>query len=591
MQPHQILNAIADLPRINLAHKNTPFEEMPRLRAAIAESMDADISAVPPLFIKRDDTTGFAFGGNKARHMEFLFAHLIERGIDTIININHYDSNNARLAAAASAKTGMKYHWVAFDELDAPIAGNMLIAHLTGANIHRIPKDATRPYAESLLAQETNLGRNPTILLDNPFSQIAGMIAYLETAHEIDTQITEFSLSNADTGRGGIQIRPQAMPTPNPSPLLQEGVRGRPSPSLSEGDADERSETAGDARGGRDAGFPPLAGEMSEGQRGPNSPIHFWGLCGRSIAGIKLYARNTGKPWTATAVAQPHYTPENYQEIYLDRSTRVANPPRFRHPPKTQRHHHPNRLRQNLRHPNPSRHRNHAPSSRHRIHHPRPNLHRQINVRPNRRNPPRQPRLQHPHNLHPLRRPTPNLRLPQPNLEPQQPTVGATLVVAQARRRQKPPLRVAKGTRSAANAGDARRGRVESAEPTRHSRKPPSFPRTREPKEKLITPFTLPFAKRRGRGAKRTQGMPVAESSPFPNLYRHSRKPPSFPRTREPREKQIKPFTLPFAKRRGRGAKRTQGMHGAESSPLPHLYRHSVESRRFSGRNVHPKRP
>ena len=102
MHPHQILNAIADLPRIPLAHKNTPLEEMPRLRTAIAESMDADIDAVPPLFIKRDDTTGFAFGGNKARHMEFLFAHLIERGIDTIININHYDSNNARLAAAAS---------------------------------------------------------------------------------------------------------------------------------------------------------------------------------------------------------------------------------------------------------------------------------------------------------------------------------------------------------------------------------------------------------------------------------------------------------------------------------------------------------
>ena len=267
MHPHQILNAIADLPRIALARKNTPFEEMPRLRAAIAESMDADIKAVPPLFIKRDDTTGFAFGGNKARHMEFLFAHLIERGIDTIININHYDSNNARLAAAASAKTGMKYHWVAFDELDAPIQGNMLIAHLTGANIHRIPKDETRPYAESLLAHETNLGRNPTILLDNPFSNIAGMIAFLETAAEIDNQMTTF----ATTTRRGDPC-------------------GRP----------------GDA---------PLS---------PTDPIHFWGLCGRSIAGIILYARNTGKPWTATAVAQPHYTPENYQELYLDRSTRVA---------------------------------------------------------------------------------------------------------------------------------------------------------------------------------------------------------------------------------------------------------------------------
>ena len=116
----------------------------------------------------------------------------------------------------------------------------------------------------------------------------------------------------------------------------------------------------------------------------------------------------------------------------------------------------------------------------------------------------------------------------------------------------------------------------------RHSLKPPSFPRTREPREKQIKPFTLPFAKRRGRGAKRTQGMHGAESSPspppvpsFPQAtvisasHRHSRKPPSFPRTREPREKQITPFTLPFARRRGRGAKRTQGMHGAESSPFP----------------------
>ena len=50
-----------------------------------------------------------------------------------------------------------------------------------------------------------------------------------------------------------------------------------------------------------------------------------WGLCGRSIAGIRLYARNTGKPWSATAIAQPHHTPETYQATYIDRSTRVAD--------------------------------------------------------------------------------------------------------------------------------------------------------------------------------------------------------------------------------------------------------------------------
>ena len=50
-----------------------------------------------------------------------------------------------------------------------------------------------------------------------------------------------------------------------------------------------------------------------------------WGLCGRSIAGIRLYTRNTGKPWSATAIAQPHHTPETYQATYIDRSTRVAD--------------------------------------------------------------------------------------------------------------------------------------------------------------------------------------------------------------------------------------------------------------------------
>ena len=49
-----------------------------------------------------------------------------------------------------------------------------------------------------------------------------------------------------------------------------------------------------------------------------------WGLCGRSIAGIRLYARNTGKNWSASATAQPHHTPETYEATYIDRSNRVA---------------------------------------------------------------------------------------------------------------------------------------------------------------------------------------------------------------------------------------------------------------------------
>lgn len=276
MQTQTILDSIAELPRIQLARKNTPFEEMPRLRAAIADSMGADLKAVPPLFIKRDDTTGFAFGGNKARHMEFMFAHFLERGIDTIVNINHYDSNNARMIAAACAKTGIKCHLVSFDHIDEPVIGNLLIGHLSGAEIHRVPKDDSRPLADELLTTELDAGRNATIVSDNLFFDIAGMIGFLEVGAELDTQISNFQPN-----------------TRIPSSSMEEG-RG-------EGEQ-------------ADNPFP----------HGSNTPVHIWGLCGRSIGGIRLYARNTGKPWTATAVAQQLEYPTTYEGIYLDRSSRVS---------------------------------------------------------------------------------------------------------------------------------------------------------------------------------------------------------------------------------------------------------------------------
>ena len=307
MNPQTILDRIAELPRIQLARKNTPFEEMPRLRAAIADSMDTDISAVPPLFIKRDDTTGFAFGGNKARHMEFMFAHFIERGIDTVVNINHYDSNNARMIAAACAKTGIKCHLVSFDHIDEPVIGNLLIGHLSGAEIHRVPKDDSRPLAEELLATELDAGHNATIVSDNPFFDIAGMIGFLEVGAELDTQITNFeSPSRRDAPRG------------RPAPFAlrkgrEQSERGMPSPFCeAKGGRVERSKTQG------------VHTSTPTARLKSNTPIHIWGLCGRSIGGIRLYARNTGKPWTATAVAQQLEYPTTYEGIYLDRSSRVS---------------------------------------------------------------------------------------------------------------------------------------------------------------------------------------------------------------------------------------------------------------------------
>ena len=263
MHSQTILDSIAELPRIKLARLCTPLEETPNLRAAIADSMGDSIDAVPRIFIKRDDATGFAFGGNKARHMEFLFPHIMDKGFDTIVNINHYHSNQARFVAAASAKTGLKCHMVAVDMVDAPVVGNLLIGHLAGAEIHRVPSDYSRKVADKLVDEENRSGRNATVLSDNDFSDIAGMIGFLETGVEIDAQIEKITAKSTS--------------------------------------------------------------DPSNGHLKPGQPLRMWGLVGRSVAGLRLYARNVGKAWSASATAYSHTQPEQYENIYIDRSTRVAN--------------------------------------------------------------------------------------------------------------------------------------------------------------------------------------------------------------------------------------------------------------------------
>jgi L-cysteate sulfo-lyase len=64
----------------------------------------------PELWIKRDDQTGLATGGNKARKLEFLMAEALESGADSMVTAGSTQSNHARQTAAAAAKLGLDYH-------------------------------------------------------------------------------------------------------------------------------------------------------------------------------------------------------------------------------------------------------------------------------------------------------------------------------------------------------------------------------------------------------------------------------------------------------------------------------------------------
>ena len=84
---------LARIPRVRLGHLSTPLEPMPRLSKALGG---------PELWIKRDDCTGLATGGNKTRKLEFLMAEAVAAGADVVVTQGATQSNHARQTAAAA---------------------------------------------------------------------------------------------------------------------------------------------------------------------------------------------------------------------------------------------------------------------------------------------------------------------------------------------------------------------------------------------------------------------------------------------------------------------------------------------------------
>jgi len=129
-----------NVPRIPIAFLPTPVEALPRLSAALQG---------PRLFVKRDDQTGLAFGGNKARKLEFLLAEAQSVGARTLISVGAAQSNHCRQVAALAAKFGFECILVLSGESEQNPSGNLLLDGLFGAEVVW----TTRPQREGTLKQ------------------------------------------------------------------------------------------------------------------------------------------------------------------------------------------------------------------------------------------------------------------------------------------------------------------------------------------------------------------------------------------------------------------------------------------------------
>ena len=181
------LAGIARFPRVRLGHAPTPLDPAPNLSAVLGID----------LWIKRDDCTGLAFGGNKVRQLEFHFGEAEARGADTVLVTGAVQSNLVRIAAAAARRLGMEAHIQLEDRVDGMGAlyrtsGNLLLDRVLGATLHSFPEAEDEAAADAAMERRATAlmaeGRRPYVIHSAPGRAPLGGLGYVLAAEEIVDQ-------------------------------------------------------------------------------------------------------------------------------------------------------------------------------------------------------------------------------------------------------------------------------------------------------------------------------------------------------------------------------------------------------------------
>ena len=168
-------------PRVALCHQPTPIEALPRL---------SEVLGGPTIYIKRDDCTGLAMGGNKTRKLEFLVGEAMQRNANMLVTQGAVQSNHVRQTAAAACKVGMKCHVLLerrVPDRDASYeaTGNVLLDDLFGAS-HAFRPPGLDMNAEAVAVAETlkTEGHRP-YFIPGGGSNPVGALGYVACAQEI----------------------------------------------------------------------------------------------------------------------------------------------------------------------------------------------------------------------------------------------------------------------------------------------------------------------------------------------------------------------------------------------------------------------
>jgi D-cysteine desulfhydrase family pyridoxal phosphate-dependent enzyme len=181
----------ADVPRVRLAQLPTPLEPMDRFSEWLGG---------PRVLVKRDDLTGLALGGNKARKLEFLCGEAQAQGCDVLVTGGGAQSNHARMTAAAANRLGFDCHLAVGGKEPGLYSGNLLLDRVLGATLHFTGADSyydVESAIDEVAAQLAADGRRPFAMPIGGAS-VTGAAAFAWAADELLTQVDEDGHGSVD---------------------------------------------------------------------------------------------------------------------------------------------------------------------------------------------------------------------------------------------------------------------------------------------------------------------------------------------------------------------------------------------------------
>jgi D-cysteine desulfhydrase family pyridoxal phosphate-dependent enzyme len=212
---------------LKFAHLPTAIEPLPRLSAELQG---------PQIWVKRDDQTGLAFGGNKTRKLEFLIADAKEYGAETLITIGAVQSNHCRQTAAAAARFGFGCILILVGEKPADPSGNYFLDQFLGAETVWVGELDREQVLDETFKTALDDGKKPYLIPYGGSNEI-GAAAYAYAMQELLEQKVDFDWILFPSSSGGTQAglvvggklfdfdgQILGISVDNPAMLLQEKV-------------------------------------------------------------------------------------------------------------------------------------------------------------------------------------------------------------------------------------------------------------------------------------------------------------------------------------------------------------------------------